>query len=398
MMLGRLTILAALSSSTVSGWVFPVSKYPTLRTVVSSTAIESEEKGTSTASPELSSPFQAALDVATAKLDAYIPEDKKAMAPLLIHFVTEYMGACQDAFAAGKKDCAPDVAAERFLTGIKYGLAYGTGENKYLFDVTHNAIRGKDEKYPIDFYAFGVDFFRPCMSETTVLGKDTLDTIMKQVEAGENVVFFANHQSEADPQVVSVCLENAGFLKAAEDMVYVAGHKVTTDPLAIPFSMGRNLICIHSKKHIDFDPSTKPVKQRQNMRAINGLLDKFKKGGALVWVAPSGGRDRRDLDTGKVPIAPFDSKTIDIFRLMGSKSKVKTHYYTLAMVTYDLCPPPDFIEPGVGEPRNVRYVPVGIAVGKEVESKGGLEARHDFCVHAEAQCDQDYKELLDSMH
>jgi glycerol-3-phosphate O-acyltransferase len=30
----------------------------------------------------------------------------------------------------------------------------------------------------------------------------------------------------------------------------VAGDRVTTDLLAMPFSMGRNLLCIFSKKHV----------------------------------------------------------------------------------------------------------------------------------------------------
>jgi 1-acyl-sn-glycerol-3-phosphate acyltransferase len=54
---------------------------------------------------------------------------------------------------------------------------------------------------------------------------------MDQAGRGENVVFFANHQSEADPQVMSVMLEKAGYKKEAEQVIYVAGHKVTTDPL-----------------------------------------------------------------------------------------------------------------------------------------------------------------------
>jgi glycerol-3-phosphate O-acyltransferase len=152
---------------------------------------------------------------------------------------------------------------------------------------------------------------------------------MDQLAAGDNVVFLANHQSEADPQVMSVCLEQAGFPEAASGITYVAGHKVTTDALAIPFSMGRNLICIHSKKHIDTDPETKPLKQRQNLNAMSDMLGMLKQGGTALWVAHSGGRDRRDLTTGKVPIAKFDSKTIDMFRLMGNKSKKPTHYYPL---------------------------------------------------------------------
>lgn len=346
--------------------------------------------------------FQAAADVSLEKLQASIPEAyQSSMLPLLSHFLTEYLAAAQTAWKGGADPtlCAPDQAAQRFMTGIRYGLQYGMGENRYKFDVSHTALRGdpdKEDGNEIDFYAFGCDFFRPAMDleRTQILGTDNLEQIMEQVARGDNVVLFANHQSEADPQVVSVCLEKAGYPAAAEDMVYVAGHKVTTDPLAIPFSMGRNLICIHSKKHIDADPTTKPAKQKQNLRSMNALLNAFKRGGTLLWVAPSGGRDRRNVETGHVPIAPFDSKTIDIFRLMGNKSKVKTHYYTLAMVSYDLCPPPDFVEAGVGEQRNVRFVPVGIAVGDELESVGGLEGRHEFCEAAQKQCDEDYARLL----
>jgi len=230
-----------------------------------------------------------------------------------------------------------------------------------------------------------------------VQGTNHLQTAFDQIKAGENVVFLANHQSEADPQVFSIMLEKAGFAQEAAEVVYVAGHKVTTDPLAIPFSMGRNLLCIHSKKHIDADPDTKSVKQRQNLSTMSAMLKQLKAGGAALWVAPSGGRDRRDLDSGKVPIAPFDSKTIDMFRLMGNKSKKPTHYYPLAMVSYELCPPPDFVEAGVGEQRNIRYSPVAISCGEELESVGGLESRHAFCENAEKVTDDLYQALTKEM-
>merc|ERR1712157_141615 len=97
---------------------------------------------------------------------------------------------------------------------------------------------------------------------------------------------------------------------------------------------------------------------------------RLKEGGAVLWVAPSGGRDRRDLTTMKVPVAPFDQKTIDLFRLLGNKSKTPTHFYPMAMASYDLCPPPDFIEAGV-------------------------ESRHLFTEHAEAECKRDYEKLLE---
>ena len=351
--------------------------------------------------------YKAAVEMTIAKLDAAMssmPDVKEKYLPMLTHFVQEYLVCSQTALEAGgeEKTCSPAAAAGRILQVIDYGMKFGMGPGKYMFDVSHVALRGDNNPdslvsdHDTDFYKFGCDFFRPCMDlkKSAVMGLSNLEKVTKQLEAGENVVFFANHQSEADPQVVSCLMEQAGYGDLAADMVYVAGHKVTTDALAVAFSMGRNLICIHSKKHINADPETKGAKSRQNMKAMSALLDGFKKGGSIVWVAPSGGRDRRNIETGDVPIADFDAKTIDMFRLMGNKSRVKTHFYTLAMVSYDLCPPPDFTVAGVGEDRNVRFVPVGIALGEECESVGGLECRKAFNQHAQQQCDEDYQKLL----
>lgn len=322
--------------------------------------------------------------------------ESKTMLEGLSHFVSEYFTACS---ASGAID--PEVTTKNMMNAIQYGIQHGITD-QYIFGVTHKALRGDKEKEDgneIDYYQFGCDFFRPCMDydNSVVLGEDNLQNAMDQISKGENVVFFANHQSEADPQVMSIMLEKAGFGKQAEDLVYVAGHKVTTDTLAIPFSMGRNLICIHSKKHIDSDPETKPVKTRQNLSAMSGMLKMLVKGGASIWVAPSGGRDRRDIDSNEVPIAPFDQKTIDMFRLMGNKSKTPTHYYAISMVSYELCPPPDFVEAGVGEQRNVRFVPVGIACSKELENVGGVESRHLFTDHALEVCNDGYNQLLSAM-
>lgn len=351
----------------------------------------------STLTPE----FQTALDQLQDTLHKLCPEQlREKMLPLLQSFADEYMRASAKSFQAGTTAANPSQAAQQFLAGVQYGLKFGVNpDTKYVFDVSHKALRGNPDTEngnTVDYYAFGCDFFRPMMdlANSVVLGQDNLKQAMEQVANGDNVVLFANHQSEADPQVVSCCFELAGFDKAAQDMIYVAGHKVTTDPLAIPFSMGRNLLCIHSKKHIDADPDTKAIKQRQNLKALNSLLQSFKAGGALIWVAPSGGRDRRNVETGEIPIAPFDSKTLDIFRLYANKSGVKTHYYTLAMVSYNLCPPPDFVEAGVGEARKVQFEPVGIAMSEELDSHGGLEGRKEFCRQAMTKCERDYAELL----
>ena len=50
--------------------------------------------------------------------------------------------------------------------------------------------------------------------------------------------------------------------------MFVAGAKVRTDLFTIPFSKGLNLICIHSKKYIEDDPATKPLKIQENLAAM----------------------------------------------------------------------------------------------------------------------------------
>lgn len=398
-MFRRALLLLLCSSVAVSAFV----AYPNQFGAASSRRFSTEEKQVSTAeevpTSDLLPEYQAALDKTTAAVSAVLKDTKPELLPSLLHFCQEYISASQASHLKTKDENSSAAASmKRIMEGVQFGFKFGMGPEKYTFGVTHDALRGDPEKEDgneMDFYSWGCDFFRPFMDMETsaVLGMENLERAMEQARAGDNVVFFANHQSEADPQVMSIMLEKAGFPEEATKVVYVAGHKVTTDALAIPFSMGRNLICIHSKKHIDADPDTKPIKSRQNLAAMSGMLDKLKKGGTILWVAPSGGRDRRDVKSGKTPIAPFDHKTMDMFRLMGTKSKKPTHYYPLAMVSYELCPPPDFVEAGVGEQRNFRFVPVGIKVGEELINEGGLESRKDFNDAGMARTEKDYHEL-----
>uniref|UniRef100_A0A7S2RGB4 Phospholipid/glycerol acyltransferase domain-containing protein n=1 Tax=Eucampia antarctica TaxID=49252 RepID=A0A7S2RGB4_9STRA len=349
---------------------------------------------------EMSSEFEAVRDATLEQLKGQLNavNAKPELISGLVHFVNEYFGALSMANAQGNEDITPEFVAKQIVSAIQYGMAYGTGEDKYTFGVQHRAQRDYEGN---DFYKFGCNFFRPAMDleNSPFVGKENLDEAMDFIKQGHNVVFFANHQSEADPQVVSCMLEKCGYSQEASEIYFVAGHKVTTDTLAIPFSMGRNLICIHSKKHLDADMDTKPVKQKQNLMAMTSMLKLLRDPdqGCMIWVAPSGGRDRRDLTTNQVPIAPFDQKTIDMFRLMGNKSKQPMHYYSMSMISYDLCPPPDFVEVGTGEQRNVRFVPVGLTVSKELENKGGVETRHLFTEHAEEECQLGYQALLEAM-
>lgn len=306
-----------------------------------------------TSTSTLSPSFQTARDSSVSQIESLLSTTPyAALSPPLIHFMDEYFRSLSDASDHGARnpdgsEITAEQAVREMMRTIQFGMKYGLGEKKYKFtNVRHKALRGAnhsddDERYNdesfvqmlgddanTDFYAAGCDFFRPSMDleHSLILGIDNMEKALNQLAAGDNVVFLANHQSEADPQVVSCLFEKAGpqYGKLASDITYVAGHKVTTDPLAIPFSMGRNLLCIHSKKHIDSDPDTKPAKSKQNMAAMNEMLQGLKDGGMAIWVAPSGGRDRRNVSSNKIPVATFDQKTVDMFRLMGNKSKRPT--------------------------------------------------------------------------
>eukprot|EP01041_Mallomonas_annulata_P002074 gene2074-4051_t len=199
-----------------------------------------------------------------------------------------------------------------FVKSVQQGL-----ENPYKFAPFHKAIRE-----PFDYYQWGNDFLRPLviLDKSKVEGLDNAKNIVDIISRGENVFILSNHQTEADPQVLSILLERVGLSHLAEQLIFVAGHKVTNDPVAIPFSMGRNLICIHSKKHIKNPPEEYAVKQAQNMNSMASLGDLMKEGGKVFWVAPSGGRDRPD-ETGQFVVAPLESKSLDMFRLMAKASE-----------------------------------------------------------------------------
>ena len=62
----------------------------------------------------------------------------------------------------------------------------------------------------------------------------------------------------------------------ATDVIYVAGDRVVTDPLCKPFSMGRNMFCVHSKKRMDDVPELKEEKQRTNRRTLSAMLKALK--------------------------------------------------------------------------------------------------------------------------
>jgi len=277
----------------------------------------------------------------------------------------------QGQYAACAESAALDakLADEYLATYIK--LAIEQVQKPYVFPPYHASVR-----QPFDFYEFGKRFFAPMVDvgKSLVLGEELLAQVCAQLAVGDNVVLFANHQIEPDPTVLSLLLD-AQFPTLVPSMISVAGDRVTTDPMAAPMSLGRNLLCIFSKRHIENPPELMEQKKQHNQRAMRVLGELLDVGGKCVWIAPSGGRDRPTADSnGLVLPAAFDAKNIDMFRLLGMQAERKangrvTHYYPLAMYTYPITPPPNQIGGKVGEERILRRKGVGIALGAEVDMK-----------------------------
>jgi len=232
----------------------------------------------------------------------------------------------------------------------------------YSFETYHQKIRK-----PIDYYKFSLDFIRPLIDEknSTLQGLDVLDKIESQLKNKENVIFLANHQTETDPQALAILLEPTHpFL--AESMIYVAGERVITDPMAIPFSMGCDLLCVYSKRYIDHPPELKAEKQKHNKSTMRFMSLLLGEGGKAIYVAPSGGRDRKNAE-GIVEVAPFDPKSVEMFYLMAKGAKTPTHFYPLTLSTYDLLPPPETIQKELGETRSAKYCPIHAVFSEELD-------------------------------
>lgn len=232
----------------------------------------------------------------------------------------------------------------------------------FVFQPFHQKVR-----HPFDYYKFGLDFFRPLidMPSSRLIGENNLKEIAAHVKAGHNVIFLANHQIEADPLAISLFFEKK-HPDLAADIIFVAGERVITDPFAIPFSMGRNLLCIYSKRYIDNPPEEKMNKQLHNKKTMDLMRELLKEGGKCIYVAPSGGRDRRN-DQGVVEVAMFDPQSVEMLYLMAKKAATPTFFYPMALATYDVLPPPEAIQIELGEARSTTAGAIHMVIGKVID-------------------------------
>ncbi len=276
------------------------------------------------------------------------------LADILGRFYSSYKEAVE---SNGLSIKAVGSVLDQFLDLIELQL-----KAPFNFEPFHQAIR-----HPIDYYRFGLEFIKPLilLDQSKVINISYADEIEKALSNGENVILLANHQTEPDPQCISILLEKS-HPKLSEEMIFVAGHRVISDPLCVPFSMGRNLLCIYSKKHIAAVTEEIERKQLHNKRTMTKMKDLLSSGGKCIYVAPSGGRDRANND-GIVEVAKFDPQSIEMFALMARQSGKKTRFYPLALSTYNLLPPPESVDKELGETRHATCTPIHLCFNKEID-------------------------------
>jgi|688.fasta_scaffold03504_11 glycerol-3-phosphate O-acyltransferase len=290
------------------------------------------------------------------KLEKFTKEGK--LTPKQVHVLTKFQQSYKEAVVKnGHSIQEYEPLLQELLDRVIQQI-----EKPYPFELYHQSIRT-----PFDYYQFGLEILRPLVifEKSRLLGIKNLDRIQKQLAHGSNVIFLANHQTEPDPQAISLLLEKT-HSKLAEEIIFVAGHRVIKDPMAVPFSLGCNLLCIYSKKYIDHPPEKKQAKLLHNAKTMKQLIRLLNEGGKCIYVAPSGGRDRPNAE-GVVEVARFDPQSIEMFWLMSQQAERLTHFYPLALETYALLPPPNSTEKELGEKRQAQCTPIHMAFGEEID-------------------------------
>lgn len=220
--------------------------------------------------------------------------------------------------------------------------------------------------HPFNYEKFGKDFIRPLIvqEKSTITGKEHFTQLEHLIKKGDNAILLYNHQTEPDPQIFTVMLEKR-WPKLTDSFIFVAGHRVTEDPVAVPFSLGCNLLCVYSKKHLEHPKEEKEAKVQHNRKTTATMLNLLNEGGKCILVAPSGGRDRKDVDGTLVP-ALFDPQSIEMLYLTSQRAKKRTYFYPLSLFSYDLLPPPGPRHHELGEKRIVNRTPIHITLGDQL--------------------------------
>ncbi|XP_017238530.1 glycerol-3-phosphate acyltransferase, chloroplastic isoform X1 [Daucus carota subsp. sativus] len=235
-------------------------------------------------------------------------------------------------------------------------------KDTFVFSAYHKAIRE-----PFDYYMFAQDYIRPLINfrDSYVGNISVFNEMEEKLRQGDNVILISNHQTEADPAVIALLLESTNPY-IGEGVTYIAGDRVVTDPLCKPFSMGRNLLCVYSKKHMNDDPELVDMKRRANTRSLKEMAKLLRSESEIIWIAPSGGRDRPDPVTNEWLPAPFDASAVDNMRRLMEHAGHPAHIYPVALLCHNIMPPPVKVEKEIGERRMIAFHGTGLSIAPPI--------------------------------
>jgi glycerol-3-phosphate O-acyltransferase len=228
------------------------------------------------------------------------------------------------------------------------------------FTPLHEAVRE-----PFDYLQFGLDFFEPLVDWQRSCSTGDWRAVETGARAGENTILLANHQTEADPQLMHLMLRSS-HQELATSMRFLAGERVQKDPIAAPFCLGRDLVCVYSRRHLDHPPELRSEKLTHNASAMRQLKELLAQGGVTLYLAPSGGRDRIG-PSGEIELASFDPDAIEMMRLMAEGCGRTTWCRPLALATYSVLPPPADVHRPLGEVRCTEGGAIGMALGEPID-------------------------------
>lgn len=268
-----------------------------------------------------------------------------------LEFADCYVQLCID--QGRDKSEALDVMQELF------GAVEGQSTNPYLFSSLH--IPTKEDE---SFFELGLKVAKPLvLTEPTIINPHILNHVQELLARGENVIFAANHQTELEPQILSIACDSLAK-DLFKNTFFVAGERVTTDPMAAPLSRGRRLFCIYAKRYVSDDKDIEVDRRMHNLKTIKQMKELLNRGGTCIYVALGGGRDRPDADR-NVQLTPFDPSSVGLFTLLAQTSKQPTHIFPLVISSFNVLPPPVAVQKELGERRWTKGGRVTVALGEE---------------------------------
>ncbi|SBS98071.1 glycerol-3-phosphate 1-O-acyltransferase, putative [Plasmodium ovale curtisi] len=275
-----------------------------------------------------------------------------------VEHVNTFMGFISKYFQEIKKH--KSCSAVTFLDNINKYIETFKKYRYYSFPNVH--------KYDVYLYDWSLSFWSQLIDKenSVFFGIQHIHNIKKWIEEGHNVIIFSNHHIEADANIIKYFFHIHNAQNISRNMIFIGGHKIRADPLSRPFSVATNLLCIFSKKYIENPPHLKEEKISFNHKSLNALKNLLSEGKQIIWLAPSGGRDRKSSD-GKIKISSFDPKIIQTFHVFAKRSKRKTHFVGLALNTYNICPPPNTVDVDeIEKQRSCSYSPIGLHLGRDI--------------------------------